>query len=178
MADAFLVCVGFTLRQDIEGGLVDDPRDHGGITNMGLTISDLSVWERHRATADDVRDLAREEAVAIYRALYWQPIRGDDLFPAVAMMVFDHGVNRGIGRSAKILQAMLGVDVDGVIGPQTLSAMVLQAYGGQAALVGALHDAQRGDYLALQNPVFETGWLARADKRYLAAMQLVAGSQS
>jgi predicted peptidoglycan binding protein len=46
----------------------------------------------------------------------------DDLPPGVDYIVFDYGVNSGIGRSGKVLQRLLGVPVDGVIGPQTLAA--------------------------------------------------------
>jgi len=38
-----------------------------------------------------------------------------------------------------------------------------------------LHAAQRADYLALGNPEFEAGWLARCDARYGAAWQAVSG---
>lgn len=172
---AFATCVAFTLRDDIEGGLADDPRDPGGITNMGLTIADLSVWERHRATADDVRSLQRPEAVAIYQALYWAPIRGWAMPPAIALMVFDAAVNRGVGTSAKILQRILRVVVDGMIGPQTLSALTVAAFSGAPALVDQLWLAQRADYMALGNPVYENGWLARADKRHAAAVALLTG---
>jgi lysozyme family protein len=36
--------------------------------------------------------------------------------------VFDYGVNSGISRSAKVLQRVLGVADDGMIGPITLGA--------------------------------------------------------
>ena len=171
MTDPFLAAIAFTLQA--EGGLVDDPRDAGGITNMGLTIADLTLWERHRGTADDVRDLTREEAVAIYRATYWQIVRGAALPAGIGLSVFDHGVNRGTGASAKILQRLVGTAVDGVIGPHTLTATTVAAYGDTAGLLAKLHDAQRDDYLALANPAFEKGWLARCDARYAAAQAAV-----
>jgi lysozyme family protein len=36
--------------------------------------------------------------------------------------VFDYGVNSGISRSAKVLQRVLGVADDGMIGPVTVAA--------------------------------------------------------
>ena len=36
--------------------------------------------------------------------------------------MLDYGINSGIGRSAKVLQRLVGVTVDGEIGAQTLAA--------------------------------------------------------
>jgi len=177
IVDAFMQAIAFTLRPDVEGGLVDDPDDPGGITNMGLTIADLTVWERHRATPDDVRNLTRGEAVNIYRAQYWNAIRGFGLPSGLSLMVFDHGVNRGNGTSAKILQRLLGFpddDVDGWIGPSTQAASRMAMANSPdrgATFLRQLHQAQRADYLLLGRPKYEGGWLSRCDRRFAAGLQ-------
>jgi lysozyme family protein len=166
--DPFPTILAFTLSQ--EGGLVDNPDDPGGLTNLGLTLSDMRRWLGHKATGDDVRGLTPDTAAPIYRAFYWAPISGPRLPPALALMVFDSGVNRGIGTSAKMLQRIVGATPDGIIGPLTLTAVTTKVYGGMAAVLSALHDAQTVDYQALNDPEFETGWLNRCAARYAAAV--------
>ena len=105
-----------------EGGFVDNPDDPGGATNMGITLGTLRAWRGKSVTVDDVRNLSREEAIQIYRANYWNPLRCDDLPLGVDMVVFDFGVNAGIRQSAMTLQRVLGVTEDGIVGPGTLAA--------------------------------------------------------
>ena len=64
-------------------------------------------------------------ARAIYRSLYWNPLRAEALPLGVDLSVFDMGVNAGICRSPRLLQRALGFtgeEVDGSIGPETLAA--------------------------------------------------------
>ena len=170
MTDYFPTILGFTLGA--EGGLSDDPRDPGGLTNLGLTLPDLTRWMGHTASPDDVRALTPDTAAPIYRSLYWLPVNGPRLPPALALMVFDHGVNRGIRTSGRLLQRVVGAEQDGMIGPQTLTAVTVAVYTGAASVLASLHDVQTADYIALGNPVFERGWLARCDARYQAALGL------
>ena len=114
-ATNFNPCLTFVLWA--EGGYVDDPLDPGGATNLGITLGVLREWRHTAVTKSDVQNLTREEAGAIYRARYWNAIRGDELPAGVDLMVFDACVNLGPGRSARMLQAAVGVAQDGAIGP-------------------------------------------------------------
>ena len=106
-----------------EGGFVNNPSDPGGATNMGITHATLSAWRHQAVSVDDVKALTLEEASDIYKALYWDHIQGDVLPNGVDMAMFDYAVNSGNGAAARALQAVLGVDQDGQIGPQTLAAL-------------------------------------------------------
>ena len=64
-----------------------------------------------------------DEAKRIYRAKYWDAQRCDELPAGVDYAVFDYGVNSGIGRSKKVLQRVVGVTADGVLGPATMRAV-------------------------------------------------------
>ena len=124
MADLFDTCLAFTLRE--EGGYVDDPADPGGATNMGITLATYREWSDDPAFGPiRVEDMTERTARAIYRSLYWNPLRADALPIGVDLSVFDMGVNAGIWRSAHLLQRALGFtgeEVDGSIGPETLDA--------------------------------------------------------
>src|SRR5260370_12356466 len=124
MADMFDACLAFTLRA--EGGYVDDPADPGGATNMGITLATYREWSGDPAFGPtQVEDMTERTARAIYRSLYWNPLRADALAIGLDLSVFDIGVNAGIWRSPRLLQRALGFtgeEVDGCIGPETLGA--------------------------------------------------------
>ena len=94
--------------------LTDDPKDPGGLTRWGISQA------AHPTV--DVRNLTREGAAQIYRRDYWLPNCCDDLPAPVALCVFDSGVNQGTYAAARMLQAVLGVEVDGKVGAKTILA--------------------------------------------------------
>lgn len=120
-SDRFARCVAIVLHH--EGGLVNHPRDPGGVTNRGITIGTLRKWRGQDVSPEDVAALTEAEARAIYRARYWNPVKGDELPPGVDLAVFDFAVNSGTGRAARALQGVVGVQQDGAIGPRTLAAV-------------------------------------------------------
>jgi lysozyme family protein len=90
MADMFDACLAFTLRE--EGGYVDDPADPGGATNMGITLATYRQWADNPALGPtQVQDMTARTARAIYRSLYWNPLRADALPIGVDLSVFDMG---------------------------------------------------------------------------------------
>ena len=85
-----------------EGGYVNNPLDPGGATNMGITIGTLTAWRQAHgmaaATVDDVRNLTRSEADAIYREWYWEPSGAAQATDyATALLLMDSGVLHGVG---------------------------------------------------------------------------------
>ena len=106
-----------------EGNYVDHPKDPGGATNHGITIGTLAAWRKKRVSKTDVLNLTKEEADQIYKAQYWDTVKGDDLPSGIDYAVFDYGVNSGPSRAIKSLQKALGVTADGVIGMITLNAV-------------------------------------------------------
>ncbi|WP_118134031.1 glycoside hydrolase family 108 protein [Oceanicella sp. SM1341] len=107
-----------------EGGYADHPHDPGGATNMGITHKTLAAWRKvESCTREEVRALTEEEATEIYRALYWNALNCDQLPLGVDLVTFDFGVNAGVGRAARMLQSIVGVEADGQIGPITLGAV-------------------------------------------------------
>lgn len=88
-----------------EGGLVDDPADPGGRTNLGITQKTLDAWRAHHPEAPaKVDDLTPETVAPIYRDAYWFPAGCDGLHNgALALVVFDTAVNCGVGRAKALL---------------------------------------------------------------------------
>lgn len=106
-----------------EGGYVDHPRDPGGATSLGITRKTLSAWRGEPVSKQAVRDLTQREALHIYKEQYWDTVRADLLPDGLDYAVFDYAVNSGPARAARDLQRVLGVAVDGIIGPVTLRAI-------------------------------------------------------
>lgn len=164
-----------------EGGFVDDPVDRGGATNMGITIGTLSSWLGRRATVEEVRNLTRAEAEAIYRQRYWSG-PGFDRLPIdqrVAVNAFDAGVMSGPKRAIRWLQEVLRdlggtLDVDGALGPETLRvALQVQERVGVRALNNAYADRRQAfyDQIVLRDPSqarFRNGWRNRVNRFRLA----------
>lgn len=159
-ADRFAACVAEVLRH--EGGYVDHPRDPGGCTNRGITRATLAAWRRQPVTCAEVAALGEAEARAIYRAHYWNAVRGDDLPPGVDLAVLDAAVNSGRRRGVGWLQSAVGVEADGAIGPQTLAA--LRGVNDRPALVRRICALRLGFLRGLSTwPEFGRGWQRRVD---------------
>jgi len=92
----------------------NDPDDAGGLTKFGI--------DQRSHPNVDIRSLTKGLAAAIYHREYWLPVRAHELPIPVGEVVFDIAVNNGNARAVKWLQQILGVKVDGFIGPKTLAA--------------------------------------------------------
>lgn len=175
MKENFDACIAEVLRH--EGGYVDDPRDAGGATNMGITQSTLSAWRGRSVTKAQVKALTKAEAIDIYRANYWNAVKGDDLPGGLDMVTFDACVNSGASRASKWTQQAVGAAADGKIGPNTLAA-ARQADQGAAinkALdlrLAFMKSAKNTKTGALLWPTFGKGWQARVDRVRSFALQL------
>lgn len=106
-----------------EGGYVDHPADRGGPTNWGITQGTLSAHRGRAVTAEEVRALTRAEAMQIYRRRYvLQPRLAEVPGERLRELLVDWGVHSGPIIAVRGLQQALGVAVDGIIGPVTLTA--------------------------------------------------------
>jgi lysozyme family protein len=106
-----------------EGGYVNNPKDPGGMTNLGCT---RAVWEEyvgHPVSEADMRALTPSLVGPLYKRKYWDKVAGDQLPAGLDYAVFDAAINSGPGRAAKWLQELVGVPADGSIGPGTLAAV-------------------------------------------------------
>lgn len=152
-----------------EGAFVNDPADRGGATNMGVTIrtwrqvgydkdgdGDIDVQDLRRLTQDDVVN-------RVLKPHYWDRWMADRITDqSIANICVDwvwasgrHGITK--------VQHLLGVKVDGIVGPKTLTAI---NGASPATLFGRIHQARRQFLIDLvtNNPSqqrFFKGWMRR-----------------
>jgi lysozyme family protein len=109
-----------------EGGFVNNPNDHGGPTNFGITAADLGRFLKQTtpATEDQVRKMTAEQARAIYRKWYIdEPGFSDVTSSALKLVLIDSSVLFGVGRATRWLQQALNMTVDGDFGDKTKEAL-------------------------------------------------------
>lgn len=154
MKENFDKCMDFVLRMEGGDAAENDPNDSGGLTKFGISQKAYPNL--------DIANLTKEAAIELYRKDYWNPCSCDDLPYPLCLCVFDCAVNQGVSKSKRLLQMALGVDVDGIIGPKTLSAAAKITMGRTKKLMAL----RIGEYarLMVANPnllVFSTNWFYR-----------------
>jgi lysozyme family protein len=148
-----------------EGGYVNDPHDHGGETNLGVT---KKAWADYlgRAVADgEMKALTKDVVQPFYKKNYWDKCHCDELPGGLDYAVFDFAVNAGPGRAAKFLQTAVGVTADGAIGPGTMAAV---AKADPKHALDQFSAAKASFYKGLvdrdpSQQKFYKGWMARVD---------------
>ncbi len=157
--EAFKVIVGE------EGGLSTNPADPGNWTG-GVCGRGICRGTRYGIAAAahpdlDIAALTLEDARNIYQAGYWSRVRGDDLPSPLALLVFDAAVNCGVSRAVRWLQVVARCSADGVMGDQTIAAIV--AASGSSAGLCAEFQAQRLTWMTALPTwrVFGLGWARR-----------------
>ena len=154
-----------------EGGYVDNPKDPGGRTNLGVTQKVWESWVGRESNEKEMRALTKTDVEPLYKRKYWDACRCDDLPTGLDYLVFDFAVNAGVGRSAKTLQSCVGVSVDGQIGNQTIEATKKIA---PSELIEQFSEAKRNFYKSLVTfPTFGKGWLNRVEQVETVAKSMV-----
>jgi lysozyme family protein len=125
VTDYFPLAVGIVVG--IEGRYSKSASDRGNWTGGRIGLGELRGTKYGISAAAyptmDIAGLTLEQAKALYRQDYWLACRCDAMPWMLALGLFDDSVNHGDGGAAKRLQRVLGVVVDGAIGPKTLAAL-------------------------------------------------------
>jgi len=171
--NAFKTVVG------VEGGYTANPLDPGNWTGGKCRVGQCNGTKFGVSAASypslNIASLTLADAQDIYRRDYWNKIVGDQLPPALALLVFDAAVNSGSDRAVKWLQTALSVSADGIVGPITIAA-ARQSSGKGAALL-AEYQAQRLLFLSALPTwrVFGLGWTRRVCSMQFEALRVGEG---
>lgn len=151
----------------LEGGEVDNPDDPGGHTNYGITQGTYDLFlQLVGRPHQSVSDITHSEVEHIYRTMYWDRARCDDLPADIALAHFAFAVHASVVQANKTLQRCVGVTADGIIGPKTLEAVQINGTHEDLLWHHALHyarivarDDERTDGSDVED--FAPGWIAR-----------------
>jgi lysozyme family protein len=154
-------------------GYVNDPLDTGGETVSGVSRKNypsIKIWQsldkldvaakkRYIPTEEELNEIDQ-----VFYKNYYLPLKIEDFTDEqLALQVFDTGVNAGVSRSAKILQEVVKVTQDGIIGINTLTATNLNK---QALELFKERRKKFYNNLVISKPSnqrFINGWLNRVD---------------
>lgn len=168
--------LAFQRMLNAEGGYVlhKIPGDRGGLTYAGISRRAWPNWpgweDESKLTADPGKRTGRLVS-SFYRVEFWDPIRGDDLPLELAIPLFSAVVNEGLVNPVKRLQAILGLEPDGVVGKLTLDAVYKLDWGEikvdtgtELLLLFGLSRIRRYANIVKHNPgqrKFLPGWINR-----------------
>ena len=146
------------------GVFTDNPKDAGGKTMSGVTLTTFRAYYGSSKTEKDLKAMTYDQWHHIMKSGYWDKVKGDFLpNQSVAELLADFAVNSGPIVAVKKVQALVGENTDGVIGPLTLNAIKRAP---QALLFNGLKAVRESYYYALadkssNNKTFLKGWLNR-----------------
>ena len=171
MISSFEPCFQMLLKH--EGGYSNDPRDPGGMTNLGVTARAWSDFIHADTTEEEMRALTPNQVRPLYRIKYWNAVRANDLPGGIDYCVFDFAVNSGTPRAARTLQKAVCVMADGVVGPETIAACGAL----DVATVIADYTTERLKFLdSLAGwATFGKGGLKRVNEVEAAALAMIGG---
>lgn len=160
-----------------EGGYGWLPGDSGGETYAGIARNYNPNWDGwpiidlEKQTKNGGNPLPNntkipsvmDKVFLYYNNLWDKNYMGIINSQNIANTLFDMLVNAG-GNGVKLIQRIVNTTPDGVMGPNTVSA--INKYPDQVKLYNSYNDARRDYYndLALKYPQFIKGWLNRLDK--------------
>jgi len=111
-----------------EGGFVNDPKDKGGATNMGVTLATWRMVGYDKdgdgdIDEDDIKLLSKEDAVKVLKLNYWNRWKADQITnQSIAEILVDWVW--GSGKWGIVIpQRILKVVDDGIVGSGTLFAL-------------------------------------------------------
>lgn len=155
-----------------EGGYQRSSRDSGNYnsrreligTNYGISAPVLEAYMGRVPTVEDMRSLSMSVVNEIYRQ-YWDEVRASDVEDqAVAGLLFDMAVNHGPRSASRLVQHLVGVKTDGIIGPVSIKAI---NESDPEDLLRRMVESRRSLYASIvaRRPealVFAKGWERRA----------------
>lgn len=158
----------------------DHPEDPGGPTKFGITIYDIAnregishvnIKKNWTKLKNLVKSLTKEQALKIYKTKYWDKVKGDQLPSGIDCIICDHGINAGPSKSIRIAQEVLGIEIDGRLGPKTLESLKKAE---PKKFIAEFSEGRRNYYKSLPHfKTFGKGWLNRVNKCELFVISIL-----
>lgn len=108
-----------------EGGYVNNPLDHGGCTNMGVTLATYQAIVNPKATCADIKAMTKADFILVLRK-FWDRWLADQIHDQKLADILVDWVWGSGAWGIKIPQRLLGVAQDGMVGPKTVAALNAQ----------------------------------------------------
>lgn len=148
-----------------EGGFANIKGDRGGATNKGITIATYrSVFGKER-TVEDLKTITDIEWQHIFKSLFWNKWKADEIHSqSIANLLVDWAWNSGERYGIRIPQRVLGVKIDGIVGPKTIAA--INNYPNERELFAKLWHEREDFFRRIavgSQKKFLKGWLNRLD---------------
>ena len=155
----FLTCLHLTLT--FEGGFTQNRFDPGGATNKGITLRTFSFFKKRPVSRVELIAISQSDVESIYKEIFWNPIRGDELPAGVDAVLFDYAVNSGPQHAIRALQYCLNIKSTGRF-DDALLHLIHQTQPVQ--LIASLSLQRKGFMERLrQFTIFKKGWLSRVN---------------
>lgn len=170
--------ISYALVEEAEGGFQKYSTDPGNYnsrgelvgTNWGISAPVYEDWIGRPPTEADMRTMSKEVAKRIFEVKFWDRIRGSEIqSQAVADIFLDGHVNHG-NSGITMMQRVVNVYPDGIVGPITLGAI---NSGNPEQIIRKYIDERERLYIWLaanrNMEMFLRGWLRRLDKFRISA---------
>jgi lysozyme family protein len=131
-----------------EGGFQKDPDDYGNWTGpnctgelVGTKYGIAARYFRGIVQAMfgvDIPDITIDQAKIVYHKYFWVPMNLEGIRDQeLVLHIFDHGVNSNKRLAIRMVQKIMEIKADGIVGPITLNAInnfkprskVIEGYG-------------------------------------------------
>lgn len=172
MIDNFDRC--FELTMSIEGGFTDDPRDPGNWTGGKRNKGTLKGTKFGISAASyphlDIKNLTLQDAKNVYKADYWDAVRGDEMPKGLDFILWDVAVNHGPYDAKVWLQSAIGAVSDGKLGPRTMARL---AKKDAVEVIKEVCALRGNDYARLKTvSVHGKGWYRRLTSTLVDAVDM------
>lgn len=147
-----------------EGGYAEVPGDLGGPTNSGITLGTFQQFFGADKTKEDLKKMSYVQWRYIFEKGFVNKCKADQIKnESVAYMLVDFAWHSGVKTAVKVLQRIVGVEADGVVGNKTLAAV--NSKNGEKLFYKYFNARQNYLYQIINhrpaNGKFELGWLRR-----------------
>lgn len=166
----FPKCLGFVWQFD--GQKNDAAPTENFATDYGVTQYTWGTAQQRGMIPSNkpISQATKADCEKILQVMFYQDLGCDKMQAGVDLVVFNDGMGCGVEHAAKLVQRLVHVTEDGVIGPETLSA--IEAMGAKR-FIDAMHDADETYFAALKNaPIYLKGWDRREDEARTLAYQM------